>query len=182
MFGAPDIPLPAHILVDDWELLSNDQAPILTCAQAVVRIVEHQQRQQLVAKAVGRTKLRAAANVSTTTTTGRSTIPDGYDYVEPTLAQRAHFVLTKSRTNYKELWIYLPTDPVVELLQCYLVELLLRQLGALDIMSTCIRRFCARSPRASSFQLHRSATKLCRKAARVGCLQMINYQGIMCTI
>ena len=118
---------------------------MLACAQAVVRIVAHRQRQQLVAKAVGRTKLRAAANVSTTTTTGRSTIPDGYDYVEPTLAQRAHLVLTKSRTNHKELWIYLPTDPVVELLQCYLVELLLRQLGALDIMSTCIRRFCARS-------------------------------------
>jgi len=89
MFGAPrDIPRPPNVPADDWDLLSDKQAPIQTCAEAVARILHQICRKQQVNKL---------------TTSRRPTLPDGYDYVEPSLAQCAHLVFQGGASEANQL-------------------------------------------------------------------------------
>lgn len=79
MFGAPtNIPRPPNVPAEDWDLLSNQQAPIKKCAKAVIGILHQICKNQL--------------DKSTPNSSARPTLPDGYDYVEPSLAQCAHLV------------------------------------------------------------------------------------------
>lgn len=90
LFGAPAIPCPEYVSVDDWELLSNEQAPIQTCAEAVVRIVDQifKQQQQTGWKQQRPVKM----------------IPFGHDE-KPTFVNCADLVLDSNNSNFGNIYL-----------------------------------------------------------------------------